>query len=431
MSEGPGSHRAFRPLRHFLETEGAGAIVLVVATAAALLWANLPFSESYDEVWETRLSLGLGRWEIHHDLRHWINEGLMTLFFLVVALEIKREVVRGELNDTRRAALPVFAAVGGMVVPALVYLAFNRTGIDARGWGVPMATDIAFALGVIALVAPGLPQWGKVFLLSLAIVDDIGAIIVIALFYSSGIDWVVLGIAAGAAGAMFLLRMLGIRSSVAFIALGIFVWLTTMESGIHATIAGVVIGLVTPVRPASEDTENLLRTSLQRLRDQPSPQKMRIAKEGARDTIGPGEWLEHLLHPWTSLVIIPLFALANAGIVIDGEAISDAAGSSVALGVFLGLVLGKPLGVALAVGAATRLGLASLPSEASWRDIVGLGAVAGIGFTVSLFITELAFPGGVLASSAKVAILGASFCAAVAGAILLRGGPSRREKIEP
>ena len=420
--------RVLRPLRDFIATESSGAIVLVLATIVALVWANSPLASSYEDVWTTSLSLEIGDWQIEHDLRHWINDGLMTFFFLVVALEIKRELVEGELSGARRAALPVVAAAGGMIFPALFYFVLNPTGPGAHGWGIPMATDIAFAVGVIALVAPQLPQAAKVFLLSLAIVDDIGAILVIAVFYSAGVEPLYLLVAGGLLVGMWGLRQAGVSWPPVFVLLGVGAWLTTMESGVHATIAGVAIGLVTPVRPREEDSIGDLRAGLRRLLQRPSPREARTARTRARLVIGPAEWVGHLLHPWTSFVIIPLFALANAGIEID-RTIVDAASSPVSLGVFLGLLLGKPLGVTLAVMAASRTGLA-LPAGTGLRDVIGLGALAGIGFTVSLFITDLAFTDAGLVDEAKVATLGASVCAAAAGAALLRRHRSGREMIE-
>ena len=415
--------RVLRPLRDFLATESSGAIVLVTATVIALLWANSPLSGSYESVWSTPLSLEFGDWAIRHDLRHWINDGLMTVFFLVVALEIKREMVEGELSGARRAALPVVAAVGGMVVPALVFFAFNPSGPEARGWGIPMATDIAFALGLIALVTPRLPQAAKVFLLSLAIADDIGAIVVIALFYSAGLQPLYLLAALLAVALMWGLRAAGVAWPPVFVLLGVIAWLTTLESGVHATIAGVAIGLVTPVRPPRGGAVGQLRAGLQR----PSPEEARVARERARLLVGPAEWLGHLLHPWTSFVIVPLFALANAGIEIDAAVLDAAVSSSVSLGVFWGLVVGKPLGITLAVAAAGRAGI-GLPC--SLREMAGLGALAGIGFTVSLFITDLAFEAAPLLAEAKTAVLAASLCAATIGALLLRPRRPRREKIE-
>ena len=421
--------RVLRPLRDFLATESSGAIVLVAATLLALLWANSPFSDSYTRLWSTTLSLELGDWAISHDLRHWINDGLMTVFFLVVALEIKRELVEGELSGARKAALPVLAAVGGMVVPALVFFAFNPGGPGASGWGIPMATDIAFAVGVIALVAPRLPQAAKVFLLSVAIVDDIGAIVVIAIFYSGGLEPLYLAVAIVALAVMWGLRFAGIAWPPIFVALGIVAWLTTLESGVHATIAGVAIGLVTPVRPDRPGAARHLRVGLQRLLQKPSPQQARAARTRARLLVGPAEWVGHLLHPWTSFFIVPLFALANAGIEIDAGALADAVSAPVSLGVFLGLVVGKPLGITLAVVGARRVGI-EMPAGTELRDVVGLGALAGIGFTVSLFITDLAFDDQSLLVEAKVATLVASLCAATAGALLLRRSHPQREKIE-
>ncbi|MDQ4095802.1 MAG: Na+/H+ antiporter NhaA [Actinomycetota bacterium] len=425
----PRVRRALRPLREFIATESAGAVALVVAAIAALAWANSPFSESYETLWETKLSIGVGDEALSLDLRHWVNDGLMTLFFLVVSLEIKRELVHGELRGIRRAALPVVAAIGGMVVPASIYFAFNPTGAAASGWGIPMATDIAFAVGLIALVEPRLPQPAKVFLLSLAIVDDIGAILVIALFYSSALDLGALALAAGGAILIYGLRHLGVRWGPVYGTLGVLVWFATLESGVHATIAGVVIGFLTPVRPAFEDGWERLKAGAQKLLQQPTPQEARAAKARAREVVAPGEWVEHLLHPWTSFAIVPLFALANAGIAVDAGTFGDALGSPVAVGTFLGLVVGKPLGICLATLLAVRAGVASLPENTTVKQMVGLGTLAGIGFTVSLFIAELAFEEATLVSEAKLGILSASLVAAVVGGVLLQRQHDRRGRI--
>jgi NhaA family Na+:H+ antiporter len=370
---------ATRPLREFLATESSGGIVLLAATIAALLWANL-FGGSYDSFWSTRLDIGF----ISEDVRHWVNDALMTLFFFVVGLEIKRELVSGELKDPRKAMLPVVAAAGGMIGPALIYLALNAGGPGQEGWGIPMATDIAFAVGVLALLGDRVPSGLKVFLLTLAIADDIGAIVVIALFYSSGLDLGWLLAAAGLIPAIVLLLRLRVRWVPLYAVIAIAVWFATFESGIHATIAGVVLGLLTPARDSSA-----------------------------------AERLGRALHPWSSFVVIPVFALANAGLNLSGDAIGDAFTSTVAIGVAAGLVVGKIVGVSLAALAATRLGVARLPEGVSWRHILGGGAVAGIGFTVSLFITDLAFSNPAFVAEAKVGILGASVGAGIIGALIL------------
>lgn len=426
----PAVRRALRPMREFLDTESAGAVALVAAAVVALVWANSPLSSSYERLWETDLSIGLGDWELALDLRHWVNDGLMTLFFLVVSLEIKRELVHGELSGLRRAALPVVAAAGGMIVPALIYFLFNTSGPQAHGWGIPMATDIAFAVGVVALVAPRISQAAKVFLLSLAIVDDVGAILVIAIFYSSSLQLLPLGLAFAGALVMYVLRHIGVRSSPVYVVLGVMVWLATLESGVHATIAGVVIAFLTPVRPALEDEWDRLKTGAQRLLQQPTPQKARAAKLRAREVVAPGEWVEHLLHPWTSFLIIPVFALANAGLSVDSNALGDALGSSVAIGIFLGLVVGKPLGICAAAFIAVRMRIGTLPEDTSVRDVVGLGALAGIGFTVSLFISDLAFADETLVAEAKLGILAASIAAGAIGAAVLHRDRAGRERIE-
>jgi NhaA family Na+:H+ antiporter len=388
-----------RPIREFLETETAGGLILLAAALVALAWVNLPFGESYEDVWQTDLSIGLGDANLTLDLRHWINDGLMAIFFFVAGMEIKRELVKGELHDPRRAALPVIAALGGMIVPAALYLLLNAGGEGARGWGIPMATDIAFAIGLLSLFGSRVSQSLKIFLLSLAIVDDIGAILVIALFYteSLALGWLV--VALGLLAITVLLRARSVTLTPVYIVLGLLVWFFTHESGIHATIAGVALGLATPARPfdprarSTPDEEDDYETSVV-------------------------DRLLHRIHPYSSYVVIPLFALANAGIPLGGSVLSDALGSRVALGVVLGLVVGKIVGITAFSWAAIRSGVATLPEGATWPHVVGVAAIGGVGFTVSLFIAGLAFTGE-LAEVARVGIVAGSVLAGLIGAGVL------------
>ncbi len=380
--------RVVRPLQLFLQTEAAGGILLLAAASAALIWANLA-GDSYDGLWVSTLTVGPGRWAITNDVRHWINDAAMALFFFVVALEIKRELISGELRDRRAAALPAAAALGGMIIPALVYVAFNAGGEGARGWGIPMATDIAFAVGVLAVVGSGLPSGLKLFLLTLAIVDDIGAIFVIAVFYTDIISFTALGIAGALLVSIILLRRVRLELRFVYVILGVAVWVAIFESGVHATIAGVLLALVTPARV--------------------SPR------------------LERILHPWTSFVIVPLFALANGGVRLAGVGLDDGSSLRVAAGVVGGLVVGKIVGITLGAALATRLGVGRLPEGARWSQVVGVAALGGIGFTVSLFIASLAFTDGAILDASKVGILTGSVVSAVVGGVLL----ARGRRIEP
>jgi NhaA family Na+:H+ antiporter len=396
--------RLVDPLKDFLHTEAAGGLFLLAATVVALGWANSPFATGYEGLWARELTIGAGPLAVTEDLQHWVNDGLMAVFFFVVGLEIKRELVVGELRERRRASLPVLAAVGGLVVPAGIFLALNAGDQGARGWGIPMATDIAFAVGVLAVLGSRVPAGAKVFLLTLAIVDDIVAITVIAVFYTDqlAVGW--LAIAAGGMALVLVLRRLGVRAISAYVPIGVLVWLATLESGVHATIAGVALGLATPARPV-----------------------------GGRPVL---EQLQHRLHPLSSYLVIPLFALANAGVPLGADALGRAAGNPVAWGVALGLVAGKVLGVAGASLVAVRLRLGALPDDLTMGHVLGLAALAGIGFTVSLFIAELAYPGSDLVDLAKVGILAGSLVSGLAGAALLvsRGRqPSRRDatRMEP
>jgi NhaA family Na+:H+ antiporter len=383
----PWAGRFLPPLRdEFVSIEALSGIVLLSATVVALVWANVA-GDSYQDVWQQVLTIGAGDASISLDLQHWVNDGLMTIFFFVVGLEIKREVVDGELGDRRTAALPAIAALGGMIVPAGLYLALNVGGAGADGWGIPMATDIAFAIGVLALLGSRVSGGMKVFLLTLAIVDDIGAIVVIALFYSSGVSTSWLVGAAGVLAVIVVMRRVGFASPWWYVIPAIALWVAAEESGVHATIAGVALGLLTPAAPGP-----------------------------AR---GPLERIEPRLHPWSSFVVVPLFALANAGVVLTSDSLEAAAASSVAGGIVLGLVVGKTVGIAAFTALGLRLGWGRLPAGVRQLDVVALAAVAGIGFTVSLFVADLAFVGAPLAD-AKVGILAASALAATLGAILVR-----------
>ncbi len=423
-----------RPLNRFFHIEAAGGIVLLLATAAALIWANSPWSESYHQLWESELELQVGSIEVFSkaglegfNLEEFVNDALMAVFFFVVGLEIKRELVTGMLRNKRDAALPAVAALGGMVVPALIYYSFNAGTNASQGWGIPMATDIAFAVGVVSLLGSKVPRGLRVFLLSLAIVDDIGAILVIAIFYTDELSFGWLLTAAAIAGVVYGLRRAQVWYIPIYIVVGAFLWWATFKSGVHATIAGVGLGLMTPARPLQTEAQS--REFATWLRDKPEvfPADIRFASFHMRESMSVAERLESAIHPITSFIIIPVFALANAGVELSSEGIRDAATSRITLGVILGLVVGKTIGVTLFSLVATRTGLATMPRGMGTRQLVGLSMIAGIGFTVSLFVTGLAgFETQMEIDDAKIGILVASALAATAGLITLSRGTAPR-----
>lgn len=427
--------RVVQPLQAFLEQETSSGILLLAAAAIALAWGNSPWRSAYEDLWRTVVTVRLGDWVLSEDLRHWVNDGLMALFFLVVGLEIKRELLTGELRRPRAAAVPVIAAIGGMVVPALIYLVLNAVGDGSRGWGIPMATDIAFALGVLTLAARSAPPSIKPFLLTLAIVDDIGAILVIAVFYSDDVSVTALLVAAALVASILALQRLDVRAGVVYVGLGIAVWVALFESGVHPTIAGVILGVVTPSQPFQRPravSDEAIRTA-ERTVDDPeppdadAPQWLRLASL-TREAVSPLARVEAALHPWTSYVVVPVFAFANAGVALSADALADAATSKVTLGVVLGLVVGKLVGITSAAAIAVRTRLGVLPGGCGWRHVVGVAAVAGIGFTVSLFVADLAFTDPMLTAEAKVGIFAASLLAGTVGVAVLRLGRSSRNE---
>jgi NhaA family Na+:H+ antiporter len=418
-SDRPLARLVARPVREFLRVEAAGSILLLLAAAAALVWANSPWASSYDELWHAHLTLDVGPLHLDESLQHWVNDALMVIFFFVVGLEIKYELVNGDLRDPRTAALPIVAALGGMVVPAGLYLALNPPGSDgSAGWGIPMATDIAFAVGVLGVLGRRIPSAARLFLLTLAIVDDIGAILVIAVFYTSDLSLGWLAIALGLLAAMVVARRLRVWSTVLYAVLGIGVWFALLQSGVHATLAGVAIGLLAPATPLlkEEVARGYAADALQdRHLDADELAKLRFL---LKESVSVVERLTSTLHPLSAYVVLPVFALANAGVELG--AIGEVLTEPVGLGIVLGLVLGKPVGIALTSFVAVRLGIAKLPEDTSWSMLVGLGAVGGIGFTVSIFIAGLSFPDAdLLTAEAKIAILLASLVAAVVGVVLL------------
>jgi len=420
-----------RPLQEFLATETASGVLLLAAAIVALVWANLP-GDSYADFWHRVIALDLDFVTLDLTLEEWVSDGLMAIFFFIVGLEIKRELLRGELADPRRAALPAAAAIGGMVLPAAIFVAFNNSGEQARGWGIPMATDIAFSVGLLALLGSRVPLALKIFLLALAIVDDLGAIAVIAIFYTDdlAVSWLLLALLMFALTYVF--GRLGVRDLVVYLAVALVAWLAVHESGVHATVAGVALGLLTPVDPVYDPEK--LRASASDLVGQFASGKAEGTPEGtehanaalreleelARESQSPLDRLEHSLHPWSSFLIVPVFALANAGVDLGGGAIGDAATSSLTLGVALGLMIGKPVGILLASYLAVRAGLATLPAGVNWRQVGAVGMIAGIGFTVSLFITALAFDDAQLIDEAKIGVLVGSIVMGVAGLLTLR-----------
>jgi NhaA family Na+:H+ antiporter len=422
-----------RPLLRFGQIEASSGVVLLVAAVVALIWANSAASDTYRTILDAHLVVELGAFHLDESVLHMINDGLMVIFFFVVGLEIKRELVVGDLRDPKAAILPVTAAVGGMVLPALVYaLVTAGNGAEiAAGWGIPMATDIAFAVGIVALVAPRIPSGAKLFLLAVAVVDDIGVIAVIAIFYTSDLKAGYLAAAVGGLIVVWVASKVQVRALWFYVPLALVIWYLTLESGVHATLAGVALGLLTPARAYYDrrDFEKRARAIMERLptddAESPHPQEhidhlTLLMSRIAGESVAPISRMEHVLVGWSSFVIIPVFALANAGVDLRGVDMTEALTSPVSLGVGGGLVLGKMVGISAASLATVRLGLGRLPPGTTWRHIVGLAAVAGVGFTVSLFVTGLAFTDPSLGDLAKVGIFAGSLIAGAIGTLVLR-----------
>src|SRR5918994_2325816 len=421
-----------RPFQEFANRASSSGILLIAAAIVALVWANSPWGESYTGLWGTKLSIGFESFSIEEDLTHWINDGLMAVFFLVVGLEIKREILVGELSSPRRAALPIAAALGGAVLPALIYAAFNFGTEGVSGWGIPMATDIAFALGVLALLSERAPLGLKVFMTALAIVDDILAVMVIALFYTSDVSWGALAVGAAFLVALVAANLAGVGKPLPYALLGMGLWLCFLQSGVHATIAGVLLAMSVPAS-SFIDTGMFLKRSrdlldrFEQAGERGDAVLCNEDRQGAlhdlnkanEDVEPPLQEMEYALHPWVVFVIMPLFALANAGVVLD-EDFAATLLSPVSLGIVAGLLLGKQFGITLFAWLAVKSGISELPGGVTWLHIYGAAWLAGIGFTMSLFLSDLAFADSPLLDIAKLGILTASLIAGVAGWSIIR-----------
>ena len=424
--------RVLGPFQRFFSTAAAGGIVLLLATAVALAWANSPLASSYHQLWETPFTIGTPGVGLTLSLHAWVNDGLMAVFFFLVGLEIKRETLVGELATMRSAALPVAAAFGGMIVPALLYASVNRGGAGASGWGVPMATDIAFALGILALLGDRVPSSLRVFLAALAIADDLGAVLVIAVFYTATVSWAALGGAAATLLVLLAMNRIGVRRPAIYALVGVVLWVFMLASGIHATIAGVLLAFTVPARTRIGEDQFLADAdaSLAAFRAADAPgatvmssrehQEALHALEMATDAVqAPLQRMEHALHGVVAFAIMPVFALANAGVAL-GSGIVAAFSDPVAIGIMLGLVVGKPVGISIASALAVRAGVADLPTGVTWAHVIGVSILAGIGFTMSLFIAGLAYRDPASLDTAKLGVLAASLCAGVAGFVILR-----------
>ncbi len=420
------------PMKRFLSNSSMSGIVLFSSALLAIILSNSPWSEAFHNLWETKISVGLHDWQLSKSLHHWINDGLMAVFFFVVGLELKREIISGELSNPKAAMLPIAAALGGMLVPALIYFALNPSGETSGGWGIPMATDIAFALGILYLLGDKVPVSLKIFLTALAITDDLGAVLVIAFFYTSDINLTSLALGGGFMAVLVIANRIGVRNTLFYGMVGIGgLWLAFLMSGVHATIAAVLAAFTIPANAKiSEDLYNRKLASLldrfKKAKPNNSPtvttEQLHILEEiryVSEKALTPLQRLEHAMHPFVSFVVMPLFALANAGISLSAESLSHL-GSNVTLGVLLGLLLGKVIGVFGFTALATRLRLASLPDDMSNRHLVGAGFLAGIGFTMSLFIAQLAFDSPVFIEEAKMGILLASLIAGTTGYLIIK-----------
>ena len=412
-----------QPFVRFFQVQSTSGYLLLACTTLALILANSPWSEPFREFWQIRLRVGVGHFELDKSLLIWINDGLMTIFFFVVGLEIKREFVAGELHDPHKAALPILAALGGMIVPASLYLLLQNGQPGQSGWGIPVATDIAFVAGFLSLIGSRVPGSLRTLLMSLAIADDIGAILLIAFFYSKGISFLALGFAAMGYGVTYLFNRIGVRLVSVYVVIGAGIWLAVLKSGVHPTIAGVLLGFLTPSRawvghPAFPTVLTQLLERLVKTSDESTPQLRHQALGNlattAREGVSPLERLESQLHPWVAFLVMPLFALANAGVGIQVGGLS----SPVAIAVAVGLVLGKPIGIVLFSWLGTKLGIARLPSGVNWKIMLGAGSLAGIGFTMSIFIAGLALPGNLL-DEGKIGTLVGSVLSAILGCFLL------------
>ena len=428
--------RVVRPLQEFLQTSTSGGLLLVAAALIALVWANLP-GHTYERRWETRVSVGWNGRGIDEDLRYWVNDGLMALFFLVVGLEIKREILTGELRAIRTAMVPAIAAVGGMVAPALLYVVLNAGGEGGPGWGIAMPTDIAITLGVLTLAGRTAPPGLKPFALTLAIVDDILTIAVIAVFYPAELGAAPLVLAGAACLAMFLLRRIHVHASVVYVALAGVIWVALHASGVHPALAGVAVGLLTPAVPFQRPrdvSEEAVRVADETVDDPDPPDAdahwwLRLSRL-TKEAVSPLARLEHALLPWTSFVILPLFALANAGVDLSPGALAGAATSPVAWGVSAGRLVGKVIGIGGATWLAVRLGIGRLPAGTRVAHVLGVAAAAGVAFTVSLFVAGLAFPGRAdLVEQAKLGILASAVIAGPVGVAVLRAA-ARRDALD-
>jgi Na+/H+ antiporter NhaA len=399
------------PLRSFLRTQIGSAAVLLAATVAALVWVNVDAS-SYASLWETTLSLRLGDWGITQDLRGWLNTGLMTFFFLVVGLEARREFDMGELRERRRLALPLAAGLGGMLVPVAIFLALNAGSSSAAGWGAAMSTDTAFALGLLALLGPRFPDRLRAFMLTVAVVDDVVALGVIAFVYSEHVALTALAAALVLFGALLVVRSAGVRHGLVYALFGAAIWIALYEAGVEPVVVGLALGLLTYAYPVARSDLEAATDRFRLFREQPTPELARSARAGLASALSPNERLQQLYHPWTSYVIVPLFALANAGIAISGDFLARAFTSPITLGILLGYVVGKPIGIVGSSWLVTRLSRGRLRPPVGWAAVSGAGAIAGVGFTVSLLIATLAFRGQQL-EEAKLGVLSAALCASL------------------
>lgn len=426
------------PIQEFLHQQASGGILLIIATVIALTWANSPFAESYHHLWHTYVKIDIGGVGLNYSLHHWINDGLMVIFFFVVGLEIKRELLVGELSSAKKAALPIAAALGGMIFPALIYTIFNLGSESASGWGIPMATDIAFVVGILALLGNRVPLSLKIFILALAIVDDLGAVLVIAIFYTSNISLTSLMIAGGLIILLIAMNRLGVRNLLVYTLVGVALWLAFLKSGVHATVAGVLLAFTIPVssrintKKFKSETENLIKefdnagehgedvlTNSERL------SIVDKIENNCEKILTPLQRFEHGLHPWVSFFIMPVFALANAGVTI-GSGLTSALIHPVSIGIILGLFLGKQIGIFGFSYLAVKLKLASEPEGVSWKKIYAAAILAGIGFTMSLFIANLAFTSPELLDTAKVGILSGSLISGIVGFIILKSALSKK-----